>query len=131
MASTGENNPVAPRTPGGSSSTTWARAKAASHQLILQAAMEDLETKAAKLEKQVHEYKVQLGAKEEKLSDKTNLVEKLTGDFEKANATLVSTRSELTSKISECKTFEESSKTNGERVDRQAAESDALREEIR
>ena len=127
MASPGENPTTT--TPGGTS--TWAKARNTSDNMIKQSAIEDVESRVVKLLKENHEFKTKLSEKDEKLSEKTARVEKLLADLEAANSNLATTRSDLTSKTVECKTLEESSKSTGERVDRQAAETDSLREEIR
>lgn len=109
----------------------WAQAREASHGVILQAALADLESKAAKQEQELlaaqstleNQREVNAKLAEEKASLQTAL--------ERQSSEASKLRTELDATKSTVQTLEESGKQTQERFDRMQAEGDNLREEIR
>lgn len=115
----------------GPSGSTWAQARESSHQMILQSALEDLESKAAQWEQEL------MNAKATVDSQKTK-IETLEGDKSKLQTTLEEKTSEISNLKSnyqeehyKAESMEEAQLQSMERTDRLQAESDTLREEIR
>jgi chromosome segregation ATPase len=113
------------------SASTWARAREASNQIILQAAMEDLESKAAKLEQELHASKAKVEEQESQLMTLKSGKEQLQTSVEGQSTKLQSLQSDYQATTFKYQSLQETSKSNGERSDRLEAEADALREEIR
>lgn len=113
------------------SPSTWAKAREASQQRILQAAMEDLESKAARLENELHDFKIQSEQKEERLQEKQKQVASLEASMDDQASKLKETESKLREAEKKYMELEEGSKTNRERADRLVIENDSLRGEIR
>ena len=115
----------------GASATTWAQAREASQQLILQAAMEDVETKAAKLDEELRDSKAKNEQQAEKLTRMRTQVDELETTLETKSVKLQAVQSDYQKKVFACDRLEESTKEQGERMDRLEREADSLREEIR
>jgi chromosome segregation ATPase len=110
---------------------TWAQAREASQQMILQAAMEDVESKANKLE---DELRVSMQKNEQQAGKLTNMrsqVDQLEATLETKSSKLQAIQSDYQNKVSACERLEESERDKRERFDRGQLEADALREEIR
>lgn len=113
------------------SDETWARAREASQQMILQAAMEDVESKASKLEDELRASMQKNEQQGEKLTNMRTLMDQLDASLETKSTKLQSLQSDYQSKVSACERLEESERDKQERLDRSQREADALREEIR
>jgi chromosome segregation ATPase len=135
MASQGEEVVEAATTAAGgdapSAPSTWAKAREASHQMILQAAMEDLESKASKVAAELIESQTRAEQQEKSLTSMRAQVELLQASVDEKSTKLQAIQSDYQDKLGKCQSLEETSKSNGERMDRLDAEADALREEIR
>ena len=109
----------------------WAQAREASHGLILQAALADLESKAAKQEREFLITQESLERQKElnsKLLEENASLQASQGRLSSEASKL---RMELDSTTFTVQSLEESRKQTQERLDRMQAEGDALREEIR
>jgi SMC interacting uncharacterized protein involved in chromosome segregation len=111
--------------------STWAQAREKSHQLIVQAAMEDLESKAATWEQElltaratVEQQRQQVAALQEAKTTLQSTVEQQSTEVSKLKAD-VQTRS------SQVQALDETQTQTTERMDRLQSEGDTLREEIR
>jgi predicted RNase H-like nuclease (RuvC/YqgF family) len=113
------------------SKSTWAKAREESNQLVLQAAMQDVEAEAVRLRQQRDDLKSQLDSQLEeskKLQDKFAEVQTSLASKENLEATA---SLEATNSKREFQSLQETMKTKEERMDRLERESDSLREEIR
>lgn len=109
----------------------WAQAREASHGVILQAALADLESKAAKQEQEFMITQQNL-EKQQQLNSK--LLEEngtLQANLGRQSSEASKLRAELETTKFTVQSLEESSKQTQERLDRMLAEGDTLREEIR
>ena len=113
------------------SGASWAQAREASQQLILQAAMEDVESKAAKLDEELRGAKTKNEEQAEKIKRMQTQVDQLEATLETKSTKLQSVQSDYQKKVYACERFEESTKEQTERMDRLEGEADSLREEIR
>lgn len=109
----------------------WAQAREASHGVILQAALADLESKAAKQEQEFlitqEKLQVQQQMNSKLLEETTNLQALLARQSSETQRL----RTELETTKFTVESLEESSKQGQERLDRMQAEGDTLRDEIR
>jgi len=109
----------------------WAQAREASHGLILQAALADLESKAARQEREFLIAQESLERQKElnsKLLEENASLQASQGRLSSEASKL---RMELESTTFTVQSLEESRTQTQERLDRMQAEGDALREEIR
>lgn len=131
-------DPVVATAPGGGgneedgpSASTWAQARGASHQLILQAALEDLESKAAKLEEDLYASKRTVESQESQISALREDKIKLQASLETASSKRNQIQLMYEKESSQHQSIEERQRTEAERMQRMQAEGDNLREEIR
>ena len=113
------------------SKRTWAKAREESDQMVLQAAVQDIEAEAVRMRQQRDDFKSQLDSQLEgfkKLNDKFVQVQATLASKENLEATA---SQEATTSQREFQSLQETMKTKEERMDRLARESDSLREEIR
>jgi hypothetical protein len=109
----------------------WARAREASHGVILQAALADLESKAAKQEQAFLIAQEKLQVQQEMNSKLVEETTNLQALLARQSSETQRLRTELESTKFTVESVEESSKQGQERLDRLQAEGDALRDEIR
>ena len=111
--------------------STWAQARENSHQLILQAALEDLESKAAKWEQELLTAKATVESQRDQLATlhQERATLQLTVETQKNDLTKL--RGDLQKESLQVDALREIQSQNTERMDRLQAEGDTLREEIR
>jgi chromosome segregation ATPase len=113
------------------SKRTWAKAREESNQLVLQAAMQDVEQEAVRMRQQRDDLKSQLNSQfEESKQSKEKLAEVQASLASKEHLAATASQEATTNKR-EFQSLQETMKTKEERMDRLERESDSLREEIR
>jgi len=115
----------------GPSASTWAQARESSHQMILQAALEDLESKAAQWEQELVNAKAAVEEQKAKIASLEGVKNTLQSSLEDKTTELNRAKGSLQKESSKVQSLEESQTQTTERLDRVQAESDSLREEIR
>jgi chromosome segregation ATPase len=113
------------------SKLTWAKAREESHQLVVQAAVHDIEAEMVDMRQQRDDAKGQLKSQFEeskKVKDQLVLVQASLASKENLEVTA---SQEATTSRRELQSLQETMKTKEERMDRLERESDSLREEIR
>ncbi len=111
--------------------STWAQARENSHQLILQAALEDLENKAAKWEQDLLTAKSTVESQRHQIVTLQEEKSTLQSAVETQTSELAKLKGNFQKESSQVKVLQETQTQNTERMDRLQAEGDALREEIR
>jgi chromosome segregation ATPase len=117
------NNPTA--------STTWAQAREASTHMVLQSALEDLETRASKHQEELLRTRERAAEAERAHATSQAKVEELQRALLAKTEALDRLRVEHEAESAKTRILQESSTATEERMDRLQAESDKLREEIR
>lgn len=111
--------------------STWAQARENSHQLILQAALEDLENKAAKWEQELLTAKNTVETQRQQISSLQQEKSTLQSTVDTQSNELLKLKGALQKESSQVKALQETQTQTVERMDRLQAEGDTLREEIR
>lgn len=109
---------------------TWAQARENSHQLILQAALEDLENKATKWEQELLTAKATVESQRDQISSLQQERSTLQSTVETQRNDLTKLRGDLQKESLQVDALREIQTQSTERMDRLQAEGDTLREEI-
>lgn len=122
---------MASETDDGPSASTWAKAREASHQMIIQAALEDLESKAAQWNEELLTAKATVEAQKSKIAALEGDKSTLQTTLEAQTTEIGKLKGSLQKESAKVESLEESQTQTTERMDRLQAESDTLRDEIR
>jgi predicted RNase H-like nuclease (RuvC/YqgF family) len=113
------------------SKSTWAKAREESNQMVLQAAMQDVEAEAVRLRQQRDALKKQLDSQLEESKKLQDALAQVQASLASKDNLAATASQEATTSKREFQSLQETTKTKEERMDRLETESDSLREEIR
>lgn len=111
--------------------STWAKARENSHQLILQAALEDLEGKAARWEQELLTAQTTVELQRQQVAALQGEKALLQSTVEQQSTEISKLKVEAQTRSSQVQALEQTQIQTSERVDRLQSEGDTLREEIR
>ena len=112
-------------------SSSWAEARQNSHQLVLQAALEDLENKAATWEQELLTAQATVEQQRQQVATLEGEKRTLQSTVEQLSTEVLNLKGQVQAKSAQVQALEEAQTQTNERMDRLLSEGDNLRQEIR